>query len=156
MLREVNVMEIKTFTTHANGMDFHCEMMGQGPTVVLVPDGSNDCGPDEKMMAYLSDEFTVLTFDPRGGSRSPDPHPRPVTPELFSDDIASLAQQVPVETPVSAFGVSSGRQAVLALARFHADILRNGIVHEAPLQADTPIENAGFSTSPLGRGRLPG
>jgi pimeloyl-ACP methyl ester carboxylesterase len=85
-------MNKKTFTVFANGMDFYCEMMGQGPTIVLVPDGSNDCGPYEKMMEYLADEFTVLTFDPRGGSRSPDPHPRPVTPELFSDDIAALAQ----------------------------------------------------------------
>ena len=101
-------MERKTFTAHANGMDFYCEMMGQGPTIVIVPDGGNDCGPYEKMMDYLSDEFTVLTFDPRGGSRSPDPHPRPVTPELFSDDIAALVQEVEVETPISAFGVSSG------------------------------------------------
>ncbi len=137
-------MEIKTFTTHANGMDFYCEMMGQGPTIVLVPDGTNDCGPYEKVMEYLSDEFTVLTFDPRGGSRSPDPRPRPVTPELFSDDIAALVQEIPIEKPVSAFGVSSGGQAVLALAKFHANIIRNGVVHEAALQADTPIKNAGF------------
>ena len=137
-------MDIKTFTTHANGMDFYCEMMGQGPTIVIVPDGTNDCGSYEKMMAYLSDEFTVLTFDPRGGSRSPDPHPRPMTPELFSDDIAALVQEIPVEKPISAFGVSSGGQAVLALAKFHADITRNGVVHEAALQGDTPIKNAGF------------
>ena len=137
-------MEIKTFTTHANGMDFYCEMMGQGPTIVIVPDGTNDCGPYGKMMEYLADEFTVLTFDPRGGSRSPDPQPRPVTPELFSDDIAALVQAIPVATPISAFGVSSGGQAVLALAKFHSDILRNGVVHEAALQADTPIKGAGF------------
>ncbi len=54
-------MDVKSFITHANGMDFYCEMMGQGPTIVIVPDGSNDCGPYEKMMEYLSDEFTVLT-----------------------------------------------------------------------------------------------
>ena len=78
-LKEKGFMKKKTFTVHANGMDFYCEMIGQGPTIVLVPPGSNDCGPYEKMMAYLADEFTVLTFDPRGGSRSPDPHPRPVT-----------------------------------------------------------------------------
>jgi pimeloyl-ACP methyl ester carboxylesterase len=137
-------MERKTFTAHANGMDFYCEMMGQGPTIVIVPDGGNDWGPYEKMMDYLSDEFTVLTFDPRGGSRSPDPHPRPVTPELFSDDIAALVQEVPVEKPISAFGVSSGGQAVLALAKFHTAITRNGVVHEAALQADTPIRNVGF------------
>ncbi len=137
-------VEIKNFTTHANGMDFYCEMMGQGPTIVLVPDGTNDCGPYERMMEYLSDEFTVLTFDPRGGSRSPDPHPRAVTPELFADDIAALVQELHIEKPISAFGVSSGGQAVLALAKFHPDILRNGVVHEAALQADTPIKNAGF------------
>jgi hypothetical protein len=79
-------MKKKTFMVYANGMDFYCEMMGQGPSMVLVPPGSNDCGTYENLMECLADEFTVLTFDPRGGSRSPDPHPRPVTPELFSDD----------------------------------------------------------------------
>ena len=137
-------MNKTTFMVHANGMDFYCEMMGQGPTVVLVPPGSNDCGEYGQMMEYLADEFTVLTFDPRGGSRSPDPHPRPVTPELFSDDIAALVQAIPLEQPISAFGVSSGGQAVLAFAKFHPDLTRNGIVHEAALQADTPIKNAGF------------
>jgi pimeloyl-ACP methyl ester carboxylesterase len=143
-LKEKGFMNKKTFTVHANGMDFYCEMMGQGPTMVLVPPGSNDCGPYEDMMAYLADEFTVLTFDPRGGSRSPDPHPRPVTPELFSDDIAALVQTIPLEQPISAFGVSSGGQAVLAFAKFHPDMIRNGVVHEAALGADTPIQNAGF------------
>ncbi len=143
-LKEKGFMNKKTFTVFANGMNFYCEMMGQGPTMVLVPDGSNDWGPYGKMMEYLADEFTVLTFDPRGGSRSPDPHPRPVTPELFSDDIAALVQEIPLEKPISAFGVSSGGQAVLALAKFHPDITRNGFVHEAALQADTPIKNAGF------------
>ena len=137
-------MNKKTMMVSANGMQFYCEVMGHGPTLVLVPDGGNDCGPYENMMELLADEFTVLTFDPRGGSRSPDPHPRPVTPELFADDIAALVQKIPLETPISAFGVSSGGQAVLALAKFHPDITRNGVVHEAALQADTPIKNAGF------------
>ena len=57
---------------------------------------------------------------------------------------ASKQQEVAVEKPISAFGVSSGGQAVLALAMFHSDITRNGVVHEAALQADTPIRNAGF------------
>ena len=137
-------MNKKTLTVSANGMDFYCELMGQGPTLVLVPDGGNDCGPYERLMAYLADEFTVLTFDPRGGSRSPDPHPRPVTPELFSDDIAALVQALSLDTPISAFGVSSGGQAVLALAKYHAEIVRNCVVHEAALQADTPIQNVGY------------
>ena len=144
MQKEKNKMNKKTLMVSANGMDFYCELMGQGPTLVLVPDGGNDCSPYELMMEYLADEFTVLTFDPRGGSRSPDPHPRPVTPELFSDDIAALVEEIPLEQPISAFGVSSGGQAVLALAKFHPEMTRNGVVHEAALQADTPIKNAGF------------
>ena len=136
-------MNKQTLMVSANGMEFYCELMGQGPTLVLVPDGGNDCGPYGKLMAYLADEFTVLTFDPRGGSRSPDPQPRPVTPELFADDLAALVEALHLETPISAFGVSSGGQAVLALAKFHPEITRNGMVHEAALQADTPIPNAG-------------
>lgn len=143
-LKEQGCMNKQTLRVCANGMEFYCELMGQGPTLVLVPPGSNDCGPYEQMMTYLADEFTVLTFDPRGGSRSPDPHPRPVTPALFADDIAALVRAIPLATPISAFGVSSGGQAVLALAKFHPTLLRNGVVHEAALQqADTPLENAG-------------
>src|SRR6516165_9481852 len=112
ILKEKNRMNKKMLMVSANGMDFYCELMGQGPTLVLVPDGGNDCGPYELMMEYLADEFTVLTFDSRGGSRSPDPHPRPVTPELFADDIAALVQALSLEQPISAFGVSSGGQAV--------------------------------------------
>jgi len=67
-LKEKRCMNKTTFTVHANGMDFYCEMMGQGPTVVLVPPGSNDCGEYEHMMEYLTDEFTVLTFDPHGSN----------------------------------------------------------------------------------------
>jgi pimeloyl-ACP methyl ester carboxylesterase len=70
--------------------------------------------------------------------------PRPVTPQLFADDIAAIVQEIPLETPISAFGASSGGQAVLALAKFHPNITRNGVVHEATLQANTPIKNAGF------------
>jgi pimeloyl-ACP methyl ester carboxylesterase len=78
-----------------------------------MPDGfmDKDCGPYEKMMEYLSDEFTVLTFDPRGGSRSPDPQPRPVTPELFSDDIAALVQEVAVEA-ITFIGTVEGIEAI--------------------------------------------
>ena len=101
-------MNKQTMMVSANGIEFYCEIMGHGPTLVLVPDGGNDCGPYEKMMEYLADEFTMLTFDPRGGSRSPDPHPRPVTPELFADDIAALVEAIALPQPISAFGVSSG------------------------------------------------
>src|SRR5690348_17028040 len=106
----------------------------------------NDSGQQKKQPAQTRcgaglSKKPAKRFEPLAcGLRSPDPHPRPVTPELFSDDIAALVQEIPLEKPISAFGVSSGGQAVLALAKFHPDITRNGVVHKAALQADTPIK----------------
>jgi len=47
--------EIRNETySNANGVDFYCESRGDGPLVVLVPDGSNDCGPYDNLAIELS------------------------------------------------------------------------------------------------------
>ena len=131
-------------TVHVNGIDFYCEKSGRGPTIVLVPDGCNDCGPYEKLMEYLSDAFTVLTFDMRGGSRSPDPKPEAVTPSRLADDVAGIVRALNLGPVAAAYGCSSGGQTVLALGKRHPELCRCILPHEAALQADTPLPDAGF------------
>ncbi|NMC57106.1 MAG: alpha/beta hydrolase [Eubacteriaceae bacterium] len=136
-------MERKTFKTKANGIDFYCEMQGCGPKVVLIPDGWNDCGTYEKLSEYLCDEFTVLTFDMRGGTRSMDNNPQKVTSKLLADDVAAIMKALDF-APASVYGCSSGGQAALALGKYYPVLIRNIIVHEAALQKDSPIQNTGF------------
>jgi len=130
-------------TVQANGMDFHCELRGSGPAVVLIPDGSNDCEPYDALASRLADRFTTLTFDMRGSTRSPDPDPGPVTPAKLADDVAGLIAALDL-APAGVYGCSSGGQAALALGRNHPAAVRNIVVHEAALQGDTPLPGAGF------------
>lgn len=136
-------MNKKCFYTYANGIDFYCEMRGKGPLLVIIPDGGNDCGAYEKVSEYLKNDFTVLSFDPRGGTRSMDYNPRSVTPKILADDAASILKELNLG-PASFYGCSSGGQAVLSIALYHPEICANAMVHEAALQADTPIPNAGI------------
>ena len=140
--KEVSLRK-EILTVHVNGMDFYCEKSGQGPTIVLVPDGGNDCGPYGKLAELLSDEYTVLTFDPRGGSRSPDPNPEPVTPSRLADDVAGIVKALEL-SPVAAYGCSSGGQTVLAFGKRHPELTKVIMPHEAALQSDTPLPGAGF------------
>jgi pimeloyl-ACP methyl ester carboxylesterase len=86
-----------------NGIDFYCEMRGRGPVLVLVPPGLNDCGLFEQLAQLLSVDFTVLTFDTRGGSRSFDPAPVKVTPKVLAEDIAGIIEYLNLY-PVSLYG----------------------------------------------------
>lgn len=136
-------MERRICTVRVDEVDFHCEIRGNGPTVVLVPDGSNDCEPYDNLSRELCDEFTVLTFDMRGGTRSMDPDPHLVTPRVLADDVAGIIRALDLG-PASVYGCSSGGQAVLALAKYHPELVRNAMVHEAALQSDTPLPGTGF------------
>lgn len=136
-------MKKETFTVSANGVDFYCEMKGEGPLVALVPDGSNDCGPYERLMEELYQRYTVLTFDMRGGTRSMDENPGKITPSVLGDDVAAIVKHVN-KGSAAIYGCSSGGQAVLAAAKRHPEQFRNVLVHEAALQSDTPVRDAGF------------
>jgi pimeloyl-ACP methyl ester carboxylesterase len=47
------------------------EVRGRGPAVLLIAGATGDCGPFARSAERLADEFTVITFDRRGNSRSP-------------------------------------------------------------------------------------
>jgi hypothetical protein len=56
-----------------DSITWYYELRGRGPTVVLTPSGEGDCGSFEKVAVALARDFTVLTFDMPGFSRSSDP-----------------------------------------------------------------------------------
>lgn len=136
-------MKTEIMTIHVNDVDFYCEKRGRGPSIVLVPDGDNDCEPFSKLMELLAKQFTVVTFDMRGATRSEDHAPQKVTPKRLADDVAGIIKAMHLE-PVSAYGCSSGGQTVLALGKFHPEICRNIMPHEAALQSDTMLPDTGF------------
>ncbi len=144
MIKDSKITDKEILSVNVNGVDFYCEKRGQGPAILLVPDGCNDCEPYDNLSKLLSDEFTVLNFDMRGTTRSVDSNPQRLTAKMLGDDLAGLIEALDLG-PASVYGCSSGGQATLALGKYHPNLVRNLMVHEAALQADVPRENAGFS-----------
>ena len=131
--------ECKAYKQRVNGVDFYCELRGSGPTVVLIPPGDGDCGAYATVADILSDEFTILTFDMRGCSRSGRPRDwNPITPEILADDVAGIIKALNL-APATVYGCSSGGQTCLCLGVRHPEIIRNIIIHEAALLCDAPL-----------------
>jgi len=128
------------FTHNLGEIVWYCERRGKGPTIVLIPSGEGDCASFDTVADALSGEFTVLTFDTPGFSRSSGPA-ESVSALLLADQIASLVGSLGL-VPATFYGCSSGGMAALSLAANHGDIVRNVIVHEAALMRDVAWPDA--------------
>ena len=126
------------FRRRVDSIEWYCESRGSGPAIVLIPSGEGDCGSFEKVDALLSAEFSVLTFDMPGFSRSSDP------PDFANYSLSRAASEVAALVrslgfgPATFYGCSSGGQVALCLAAEHSDVVRNIAVHEVPL-APSPM-----------------
>ena len=136
-------MEMKTFYVPAKDCELYCEQRGSGPLMIIMPDGSNDAGVYSAFAELMADEFTVVAFDPRGGSRSLPAVDVHVTPEILAEDIAAIIRFMDMGK-ASVYGCSSGGQAVLMTGVMYPELIKNIMIHEAALQMDTPLPGAGF------------
>lgn len=118
-----------------NDARLYHEARGSGPPVLFIPGATGDAGHFERVAEFLSDEFTVITYDRRGNSRSPRPDGWDSTsPEQQSDDAAGLIEALGI-APAAIFATSSGAIIGLGLVIRHPDLLRGVILHEPPLSA---------------------
>ena len=100
---------------------------------MLIPSGEGDCGSFDKVAASLSGEFTVLTFDMPGFSRSSDPPDfGNYSMDRAASEVAALVRALGLG-PATFYGCSSGGQVALRLAAEHPDLVRNVVIHEVPL-----------------------
>lgn len=137
-------MTKEVLTVRANECNFYCEKRGWGPPLVFVPDGVNDCEHFSKVSDMLAGEFTVYSFDMRGGSRSMPEVAEKVTAQSLASDVAEIIKALGIG-PASIYGCSSGGQAVLSLGVLFPEVARNIMVHEAALMMDTQLPGTGFS-----------
>lgn len=123
-----------------DSIEWYYERRGQGASVVLIPSGEGDCGSFEKTAIALARDFTVLTFDMPGFSRSS----APLDFDRYSmaqsaTEVAALVRSLRLG-PATFYGCSSGGQVALSLAIDHPDIVRNVAVHEVPLTPHPAFE----------------
>src|SRR5262245_20014708 len=92
-----------------------------------------DAGLFSRVAERLADEFTLITYDRRGNSRSPRPRgwARTDASEQAADAAALLA--APDAAPAAVFGTSSGADIALSLALEHPAAVSGCVIHEPPI-----------------------
>ncbi|MFE0688368.1 alpha/beta hydrolase [Streptomyces sp. JH002] len=116
------------------GATLHHERTGSGPLLLLIPGGAADAGLYAGMTDILAAHFTVLSYDPRGLSRST--LHEPLTDqrvEVWSDDAHRLIEALSPHRDAYVFGSSSGAVVALDLLARYPERLRRVIAHEPPL-----------------------
>jgi hypothetical protein len=97
---EVNVVKK---TMKVAGATLYYEVRGSGPVLLMIPGGPADSDVFAGIAPMLAERYTVVTYDPRGDSRSPlDGTPEAWWAEVHADDASLLLAAVGSRHPSSA------------------------------------------------------
>jgi pimeloyl-ACP methyl ester carboxylesterase len=117
------------------------EVSGSGPVLLLIPVGAADADIVAPIVGFLTDNYTVVRYDPRGISRSRlEGPPEDVPVALHADDAQPLLLAIGSE-PAFVFGSSGGAVIGLALVGRHPVQVRTLVAHEPPLLELLPEES---------------
>lgn len=126
---------VKTGTVDANGTKLYYERRGSGPSLLFISGSEGDAEEYLRVAELLDDEFTVLTYDRRGFSRSP----RPVgyigtTVDRQTDDAAALLGALQL-SPAGVWGNNSGAIIGLNLTLRYPEFVSKAMLHDPSLFA---------------------
>lgn len=113
--------------------ELHYQVSGTGPVLLLIPGGPTPGAAFGPMLPHLTDAYTVVTYDPRGMSRSTLDDP---AAEIGIADQTRDAHQLlaaVTSEPAYVFGHSSGAFTGLQLATEHPDQVRALVAFEPPV-----------------------
>ncbi|KAH8588305.1 acetyltransferase/esterase [Bisporella sp. PMI_857] len=115
------------------GASLFYETGGQGPLLLLIAGANGDGHIFTEVSQYLTERFTVVTYDRRGFSRSQlhGPQNYELRLETDADDARRLVQHLS-DQPATVFGSSSGAIVALELLIRHPSVVRKLVSHEAP------------------------
>lgn len=122
----------------ANGARLYYERQGNGQPLLFISGTTGDAGNFTRTADLLADEFTVVTYDRRGNSRSERP-PGWTTTSVAeqADDAAALIERLGL-APTVVFGASAGGTIALDLILRHPGSVRAGILQEPAVYAVLP------------------
>ena len=119
-------------TLKVPGAAIYYETHGAGPILLIIPGGPQDAGVFADLWRHLADRYTVVTYDPRGNSRSTfDDGPEDLVLDVQGDDAAALIRALG-GGPVDVFGTSGGAQIGLNLAARYPELVSTLVAHEPP------------------------
>src|SRR5215470_1524214 len=129
----------------ANGATLYYEKEGAGTAVLFIAGSTGDAGNFTRAADLLADEFTVVTYDRRGNSRSPRPSGWTTTSvSEQADDAAALIEALDL-APAAVFGASAGGPIALDLMIRHPRLVRAGILQEPTIFSLLPDASAALA-----------
>ena len=124
------------------GATLHYKVRGNGPLLLLLQGGDGDADAAYALAGHLAGDYTVLSYDRRGLSRSPVSDPAaPVGMAVHSEDASRLLAAVGSE-PALVFSVSLGAVLGLDLISRHPEQVRLLVAHEPPATGCCPSPGA--------------
>src|SRR5262245_10272125 len=124
---------MRTDTLTVPGATLYYEVRGAGPTMLLICGGVYDAAGYAGLAELLATDYTVVTYDRRGNSRSPLSGPlAPQRIEEHGEDTHRVLAAVGAESAF-VFGNSSGATIGLELVARHPELVRVLIAHEPPV-----------------------
>jgi pimeloyl-ACP methyl ester carboxylesterase len=125
-----------------NGIRIYYEKRGRGPAVLFVSGASGDAGHWTTVADILADAYTVITYDRRGNSRSPQPPGwTSTTIGEQADDAAALLCGLDL-VPAIVFGTSAAAGILADLCLRHPHVLHGAIFHEPAFPSGIPNPDA--------------
>jgi pimeloyl-ACP methyl ester carboxylesterase len=128
------------------GAALYYEVRGSGRVLLMICGGPTDAGVYAGVADVLADRYRVVTYDPRGNSRSAVSGPAADQQlDVHGDDAAALLAEFG-SAPAYVFGSSGGAQIGLNLAARYPARVRTLVAHEPPcmqLLPDAAEQKAG-------------
>ncbi|MGW4486275.1 alpha/beta fold hydrolase [Amycolatopsis sp. NPDC004368] len=122
-----------TRTLRVPGAELTYDLDGSGPVLLLVPGGPADATAFTALRPHLTSRYTVVTFDPRGLSRSPIAgEPGEDVVGEHADDVHRLLTELG-GGPAHVFANSGGAVTMLEHTRRHPGQVATLVAHEPPV-----------------------
>jgi pimeloyl-ACP methyl ester carboxylesterase len=119
-------------TLRVPGACLYYEIRGSGSALLLISGGPTDADVYAGLAPVLADNYTIVTYDPRGNSRSTAESPaKDWGIDVHGDDAARLLDAIG-KGPADVFGNSGGALVGLNLAARYPEKVRAVVAHEPP------------------------
>ncbi|MBM7172017.1 alpha/beta hydrolase [Streptomyces sp. G44] len=123
-----------TDTLRVNGATLHYDVRGTGPLLLLIPGGTGGAAAFDGVVDRLAAAHTVVTYDPRGMSRSTlDDADAEQRVSEHADDALRLLDTLSPGAPAKVFGTSSGAIVALHVLATQPERVERVVAHEPPV-----------------------
>ncbi len=129
----------KEFELKNNNTTIYCRKIGAGTPILMIHGGGTDCDFYEKSAEILSKHYEVFTYDRRGYGRNGESADNDYSLSTQAQDAQLILKYI--NKPTYVFAHSYGGLVALELAKIEKELVKEYIIHEAPLYEDIELKD---------------